>query len=264
EHSISGFLDAYDAATGKRLWRFNTIPQPGEPNFGTWAGDSWKTGGVATWNNGSYDPETNTVFWGTSNPWPDYNGDFRAGDNLYPCSVLALYPDTGKLKWYFQFTPHDLHDWDATQIPILLDGEVRGRQRKLMSWASRNGFYYLLDRSNGEFILAKAMVRQTWASGFDDKGRPIVNPGQEPTPEGNDKVVPGADGAANWMSHSYSPLTKLLYVFARDEQRVFSKNIIRHTAAEEAAEAGGRGGRGGPDADVGGRGGRGGGGRGGA
>ncbi len=264
EHSISGFLDAYDAATGKRLWRFNTIPQPGEANFGTWAGDSWKTGGVATWNNGSYDPETNTVFWGTSNPWPDYNGDFRAGDNLYACSVLALDPDTGKLKWYFQFTPHDLHDWDATQIPILLEGEVRGRQRKLMSWASRNGFYYLLDRSNGEFILAKAMVRQTWAKGFDDKGRPIVNPGQEPTPEGNTSVFPGVDGGANWMSHSYSPLTRLLYVFARDEQRVFSKNAIRHTAAEEAAEAGGRGGRGGPDADAGGRGGRGGaGGRGG-
>ena len=236
EHSISGFLDAYDPATGKRLWRFNTIPQPGEPNFGTWAGDSWKTGGVATWNNGSYDPETNTVFWGTSNPWPDYNGDFRAGDNLYACSVLALDPDTGKLKWYFQFTPHDLHDWDATQIPILIDAPVRDRPRKLMAWASRNGFYYLLDRTNGEFLTAKAMVRQTWAKGFDDKGRPILNPGQEPTPEGNDKVFPGVDGAANWMSHSYSPLTNLLYVFAREEQRLFSKNSIRHSPAEEAAD----------------------------
>ena len=230
EHSISGFLDAYDAATGKHLWRFHTIPQPGEPNFGTWAGDSWKTGGVATWNNGSYDPETNTVYWGTSNPWPDYNGDFRAGDNLYSCSVLALDADTGKLKWHYQLTPHDTHDWDATQIPILLDGQFRGRPRKLMAWAARNGFYYLLDRNNGEFLLAKNFVRQTWAKGFDDKGRPQVIPGNDPTPEGIDTVFPGVDGGANWMSHSYSPLTRLLYVFAREERRVFTKNEIRHAA----------------------------------
>jgi alcohol dehydrogenase (cytochrome c) len=258
EHSISGFLDAYDAATGKHLWRFHTIPQPGEANFGTWAGDSWKTGGVATWNNGSYDPETNTVFWGTSNPWPDYNRDVREGDNLYSCSVLALDPDTGKLKWYFQFTPHDTHDWDATQIPILLDAPFRDRPRKLMAWAARNGFYYLLDRNNGEFLLAKNFVRQNWAKGFDDKGRPDVVPGTDPTPEGLDTVFPGVDGGANWMSHSYSPLTRLLYVFARDERRVFTKTDIRHAAegnnaapigAEAAGAnspaAGGRGGRGG-------------------
>ena len=235
EHAISGFLDAYDAATGKRVWRFNTIPQPGEPNFGTWAGDSWKTGGVATWNNGSYDPETNTLYWGTSNPWPDYNGDFRAGDNLYSCSVLALDPDTGKLKWHYQFTPHDTHDWDATQIPILLDAPFRGRPRKLMAWAARNGFYYLLDRNTGEFLLAKNFVRQTWAKGFDDKGRPQVIPGNDPTPEGNDTVFPGVDGGANWMSHSYSPLTRLLYVFAREERRVFTKNEIRHAAEDNNA-----------------------------
>jgi alcohol dehydrogenase (cytochrome c) len=230
EHSISGFLDAYDAATGKHLWRFHTIPQPGEPNFGTWADDSWKTGGVATWNHGSYDPETNTVYWGTSNPWPDYNGDSRAGDNLYSCSVLALDADTGKLKWHYQLTPHDTHDWDATQIPILLDAQFRGRPRKLMAWAARNGFYYLLDRNSGEFLLAKNFVRQTWAKGFDDKGRPQVIPGNDPTPEGIDTVFPGVDGGANWMSHSYSPLTRLLYVFAREERRVFTKNEIRHAA----------------------------------
>ena len=257
EHPVSGFLDAYDAATGKRVWRFNTIPQPGEANFGTWAGDSWKTGGVSTWNTGSYDPVTNTVFWGTSNPWPDYNGDFRAGDNLYSCSVLALDADTGKLKWHYQFTPHDTHDWDATQIPVLLDGPFRGKQRNLMAWAARNGFYYLLDRNNGEFLLAKSFVRQTWVRGFDDKGRPDIIPGNDPTPEGNDKVFPGVDGAANWMSHSYSPLTKLLYVFARDERRVFSKNAVRHAAegnnasptglevVGEAPAAGGPPGRGG-------------------
>jgi alcohol dehydrogenase (cytochrome c) len=237
EHSISGFLDAYDAATGKRIWRFHTIPQPGEPNFGTWAGDSWKTGGVATWNNGSYDPETNTVFWGTSNPWPDYNRDFREGDNLYSCSVVALDADTGKLKWHYQFTPHDTHDWDATQIPVLLDAPFRGQPRKLMAWAARNGFYYLLDRGTGEFLTAKAFVRQTWAKGFDDKGRPDIIPGNDPTPEGIDTVFPGVDGGANWMSHSYSPLTRLLYVFARDERRVFSKNSVRHATPEEVAAA---------------------------
>ncbi len=235
EHPISGFLDAYDAATGKRLWRFNTIPQPGEANFGTWAGDSWKTGGVATWNTGSYDPESNTVYWGTSNPWPDYNGDFRAGDNLYSCSVLALDPDTGKLKWHYQFTPHDTHDWDASQIPILLDAPFRDKQRKLIAWAARNGFYYLLDRNSGEFLLAKSFVRQTWVRGFDDKGRPQVIPGNDPTPEGNDRIFPGVDGAANWMSPSYSPLTKLFYVFARDERRLFTKNDVRHAAEENNA-----------------------------
>jgi alcohol dehydrogenase (cytochrome c) len=236
EHPGSGFLDAYDAVTGKRVWRFHTVPQPGEPNFGTWAGDSWKTGGVATWNNGSYDADTNTLFWGTSNPWPDYNADTRKGDNLYSCSVLALDPDTGKLKWHFQFTPQDTHDWDATQIPILVDGQVRGENRKLMAWAARNGFYYLLDRETGKFILAKSFVRQTWAKGFDDKGRPEIIPGNDPTDEGIDTVFPGVDGGANWMSHSYSPLTKLLYVFARDERRLFTKNAVRHLNDGEASE----------------------------
>ena len=230
EHPGRGFLDAYDAVTGKQVWRFHTIPEPGEPNFGTWAGDSWKTGGAATWNNGSYDVESNTLFWGTSNPWPDYNADDRKGANLYSCSVLALDPDTGKLKWYFQFTPQDTHDWDATQIPILIDreGPDRAASRKLMAWPSRNGFYYLLDRNNGKFILAKSFVRQTWAKGFDDNGKPEVIPGNDPTAEGIDTVFPGVDGGANWMSNSYSPLTRLLYVFARDERRVYTKNAVRH------------------------------------
>ena len=241
EHGVSGFLDAYDAATGKQVWRFHTIPQPGEPNFGTWAGDSWKTGGASTWNIGSYDPELNLIYWGTSNPWPDYNTDFRAGTNLYSCSVIALDADTGKLKWYYQFTPHDAHDWDSTQVPILLDGEFRGRQRKLMAWANRNGFYYLLDRSTGEFLTAKAFVRQTWNKGFDDSGKPEIIPGNDPTAEGIDTVFPGIDGGANWMSHSYSPITKLLYVFARDERRVFTKTAVVHptTAAEDGFGEGG-------------------------
>jgi len=234
ERGVSGFLDAYDTKTGQRLWRFNTIPQPGEPNFGTWAGDSWKTGGVTTWNNGAYDPETNTLFWGTSNPWPDYNDDFRAGDNLYSCSVLALDPDTGKLKWFYQFTPHDLHDWDSTQVPILLDTQFRGELKKAIAWPNRNGFFYLLDRTNGKFLMAKPFVKQTWAKGFDDNGRPEIIPGNDPTPEGNDQVWPGIDGGANWMSHSYSPLTKLLYVFAREEHRLFEKNAVRHPTTEGA------------------------------
>jgi alcohol dehydrogenase (cytochrome c) len=232
ERGVSGFLDAYDAKTGQRVWRFNTIPQPGEPNFGTWAGDSWKTGGVTTWNTGSYDPETNTVFWGTSNPWPDYNDDERKGDNLYSCSVLALDPDTGKLKWHYQFTPHDLHDWDSTQVPVLVDVRYQGQTRKTLAWPNRNGFFYLIDRTNGKFIMAKAFVKQTWASGFDDNGRPQVIPGNEPTPEGNDSVWPGTDGGANWMSHTYSPLTRLLYTFAREEHRRFSKGAIQHPTTE--------------------------------
>ncbi len=222
ERGVRGFLDAYDTASGKRVWRFNTIPGPDEPNFGTWEGDSWKTGGAGTWNNGSYDPELNLVYWGTGNPWPAYNDDFRKGDNLYSGSVIALDADSGKLKWHFQFTPHDLHDWDATQIPILLDAKFKGRQRKLMLWPNRNGFFYVLDRTNGEFLLAKAFVKQTWAEGFDANGRPKLIPGNDPSPTGNVEVWPGVDGAANWMSHSYSPITKLLYVFAREEHRVYT------------------------------------------
>ena len=238
ERAVSGFLDAYDAKTGERAWRFNTIPQPGEPNFGTWAGDSWKTGGAATWNTGAYDPETNTLFWGTGNPWPDYFDDNRAGDNLYSASVLALDPDTGKLKWYYQFTPHDIHDWDSTQNPVLVDTEFLGQTRKVLAWPNRNGFFYLIDRTNGKFLSATAFVKQTWNDGFDyeNNGRPKVIPGTEPTPEGNEGVWPGIDGAANWMSHSYSPLTKLLYTFAREERRAYTKSPVQIPTTEERPE----------------------------
>ena len=253
ERAVSGFLDAYDAKTGAHAWRFNTIPQPGEPNFGTWAGDSWKTGGAATWNTGSYDPDTNTLFWGTGNPWPDYYDVNRAGDNLYSASVLALDPDTGKLKWYYQFTPHDVHDWDSTQNPVLVDTEFLGQTRKVLAWPNRNGFFYLIDRTNGKFLSATAFVKQTWNDGFDyeNNGRPKLLPGMDPTPEGNEKVWPGIDGAANWMSHSYSPLTKLLYTFAREERRAYTANPVQiPTTAEQpegptAAVLFGRGGGGG-------------------
>ncbi len=237
ERGVSGFLDAYNPKTGELLWRFHTIPQPGDPNFGTWAGDSWKTGGASTWNTGAYDADTNTLFWGTSNPWPDYFDDNRAGDNLYSASVLALDPDTGKLKWHYQFTPHDTHDWDSTQNPVLVDTEFLGQPRKVLAWANRNGFFYLIDRTNGKFLSATAFVKQTWNDGFDyeKNGRPKLVPGMEPTPEGNDRVWPGIDGGSNWMAHSYSPLTKLLYVFAREEHRAYTKNEPPHPTTEERA-----------------------------
>jgi len=251
ERGVSGFLDAYDPKTGTLLWRFHTIPQPGDPNFGTWDGDSWKTGGASTWNTGAYDADTNTLFWGTSNPWPDYFDDNRAGDNLYSASVLALDPDTGKLKWFYQFTPHDTHDWDSTQNPVLVDTEFLGQTRKVLAWPNRNGFFYLIDRTNGKFLSATAFVKQTWNDGFDyeNNGRPKIVPGMQPTPEGNNRVWPGIDGGANWMAHSYSPLTRLLYVFAREEHRAFTKNEVPHPTTEERGggpPGGGRGGGGRP------------------
>jgi alcohol dehydrogenase (cytochrome c) len=242
EGGIRGFLDAYDAKTGERAWRFWTIPAPGEPGSETWGGDSWRYGGASTWITGSYDPELNLVYWGTGNPGPDYNGDVRPGDNLYSCSLLALDLDTGKLKWHFQFTPHDTRDWDATQIPVLLDSTLGGRPRKLVVVPNRNGFYYVLDRETGEFLLAKPYVKQTWAKEIDKKGRPVVNPGQDPTPEGNDSIWPGVDGGNNWMSPSYNPNTRLLYFNAREERRRFFKTDAPEFRPGEALFGGGGGG----------------------
>jgi alcohol dehydrogenase (cytochrome c) len=225
ELGIRGFVDAYYASTGEHAWRFNTIPGPGEPGSETWGKDgALAHGGGSTWLPGSFDPELNLLYWGTGNPGPDYNGDVRPGDNLYTCSMLALDPDTGKLKWYFQYTPHDTRDWDSTQVPVLLDSTIGGRPRKLLLHANRNGFYYVLDRQTGEFLLAKAYAKQTWVKEFDSKGRPVVNPGQEPTLAGNDSIWPGVDGAGNWMSPSYSPITRLLYVDVREERRRFFKS----------------------------------------
>ena len=213
EYGIRGFLDAYDADTGEREWRTYTIPGPDHPDNRTWAGDSWRTGGSPTWITGSYDPDLNLVYWGTGNPGPDWNGDLRQGDNLYADSVLALDGDTGEMSWYFQFTPHDVHDWDAIQIPVLADIELDGETRKAMLWANRNGFYYTLDRETGEFLLGKAFALQTWAEGLDSNGRPIRRPGTFPSQEGT-LVAPIAGGATNWWSPAYSPRTGLLYVNA--------------------------------------------------
>jgi alcohol dehydrogenase (cytochrome c) len=215
EAGIRGFLDAYDSKTGKLLWRLWTIPGPGEPGHESWKGDSWKNGGAPTWVTGSYDPELNLIYWGTGNPGPDWNGDPRPGDNLYSCSLLAIDASTGKLRWYFQFTPHDVHDWDATEIPVLMDVELAGRTRKVVAMANRNAFYYILDRASGEFLLGTPYAKQTWAKGLDARGRPIVIPGTEPTVEGN-LVWPSLQGATNWFSPSYSPHTKLFYVAVRE------------------------------------------------
>ena len=165
EFGVRGFIDAYYAKTGKLAWRFWTVPGPGEPGHETWDGDSWKTGSATTWVTGSYDPELNVVYWGTGNPGPDWNGDVRGGDNLYSDCLLALDADTGKLKWHFQFTPHDVHDWDSVEIPVLVDRPFRGKPRKLVLFANRNGFYYVLDRETGQFLAGKALSRQILGEG---------------------------------------------------------------------------------------------------
>lgn len=220
EYGVRGFLDAYDAETGERVWRFYTIPGEGEKNNDSWEGDSWKTGGAPTWVTGSYDPELNLIYWGTGNPGPDWNGEARMGDNLYSDSVVALDADTGELEWYFQFTPHDVHDWDATQTPLLVDMEFDGRMRKLMLWPNRNAFFYVLDRETGEFLLGSPFAKQTWAKGLDERGRPIRIPNMFPSLEGT-LVYPSVNGAANWWSASYSPRTELVYIVTYDGADTF-------------------------------------------
>jgi alcohol dehydrogenase (cytochrome c) len=209
DYGIRGFIAAFDGRTGKELWRFYTIPGPGEPGNETWAGESWKRGGGGVWVTGSYDPESNLTYWGIGNPGPDFNGDSRAGDNLYSNAVVALDADSGKLRWHFQFTPHDEFDYDSTQVPVLADIEWRGRPRKTMLWANRNGFWYVLDRTSGEFLFGAPFTKVTWADGLDAKGRP--NRVQSPTP-GGIVVYPSFVGATNWYSPSYSPRTGLFYV----------------------------------------------------
>ncbi len=211
ELGIRGFLAAYDAKTGKQVWKFNTIPGPGEPGHETWENDAWKTGGGSIWLTGSYDPELNLTYWGVGNPGPDWNPDVRPGDNLYTDSVVALDADSGKLKWHFQFTPHDEWDWDAVQIPVLVDAEWEGAPRKLMLWGNRNAFYYVLDRATGEFLLGKAFVKQNWTIGLDETGRPIKAPGRGPSEEGT-KTFPGVQGGTNWFAPSFSPRTNLFYL----------------------------------------------------
>jgi alcohol dehydrogenase (cytochrome c) len=240
EYGIRGFVDAYDAKTGTRAWRFWTVPGPGEKGHDSWSGDSWKTGSAATWVTGSYDAALNLLYWNTGNPGPDYNGEEREGDNLYSESILALDASQGTLKWHFQFTPHDTHDWDANHVPMLIDAVFRGQPRKLAAIANRNGFFYLLDRQSGQFLMAKQYGKQTWASGFDDKGRPQRLPETEPIPEGK-MIYPGVHGATNWNSPSYSPVTKWAYVATREEGTVFYRATVDYSAGNYFAAGGMRG-----------------------
>jgi alcohol dehydrogenase (cytochrome c) len=212
EYGTRGFLAAYDASSGKEAWRFYTIPGPGMPGHETWQGNSWEHGGGSYWVTGSYDSSANLIYWGTGNPGPDWNPDERPGDNLYTDCAIALDADTGALKWFFQFTPHDGSDWDATQVPVLVDMDWNGAPRKTMLWANRNGFFYVLDRLTGRFLSGHPFVKQNWASGLDENGRPIRASIEEALP-----VNPGNQGGTNWYSPSYSPHTGLFYITAWED-----------------------------------------------
>jgi alcohol dehydrogenase (cytochrome c) len=224
EYGIRGFIAAYDARTGKQAWKFHTIPGPGERGHETWQGDAWEHGGGSAWITGSYDPDLNLIYWGTGNPGPDWNPDQRPGDNLYTDCAVALDADTGKMKWYFQFTPHDAADWDAVQIPVLVNENWNGTPRKLLLWANRNGFFYVLDRATGKFLSGRPFVKQNWAKGLDDNGRPMLTGLAEGA-----SVYPGVQGGTNWYSPSYSPRTRLFYISAWDNySTIFTKQPMEY------------------------------------
>jgi acido-empty-quinoprotein group A len=228
---VRGFLESLDPATGAIQWRWFTDPDPGQPGSETWPKDTDAIlhGGGMTWMTGTYDPELNLLYWGTGNPNPVLAGDARPGDNLYTCSIVALNPDTGKLAWYFQPSPHDVHDWDAVETPVLFDAEFSGKPRKLLAQASRNGFYFLLDRTNGQHLTTAPFIDQNWSKGIDSRGRPIAKPEATPSPDGA-LVEPGSDGSSNWMAPSFDPQTGLFYVNAR---RIFSVFYLTTTGKAE-------------------------------
>lgn len=228
---IRGFLDAYDGRTGKRRWRFHTVPERGQPGAESWTGNAWKTGGAAPWMTGAYDPELDLIYWGVGNPSPVYNGEARPGDNLFSDSALALDPDDGTLRWHFQFTPHDVHDMDAAQTPILFDAEFAGRPRRLMLWPNRNGFYYVLDRATGEFLLARPFARQTWAESIDSRGRPIIRQSAQPSPQGT-LSYPSPAGATNWWSSSLDAVRGLVYVPVLDRGMFYFTGPVHYQVGE--------------------------------
>jgi alcohol dehydrogenase (cytochrome c) len=216
EMGLRGFLDAYDPATGKRLWRFYTTAAPDSPGGDTWPGDTWKLGGGGTWLTGSYDPQLHTLYWSVGNPAPSFNPDVRKGDNLYTDSVVALDPDTGKLKWYYQFTPNDSHDWDSEEDLVLADQMVDGKIRKILLHADRNGVLYALDRVTGQFLWAKPFVKTTWVRGWDKDGRPLVNHDTDATPQGH--IVWPATGGTNFQAPSYDQKSQTLYLQTNEAQ----------------------------------------------
>ena len=223
DEGVRGFVAAFDQSTGKEVWRFWAVPARGEPGAETWQGSAIDHPGAATWMTGSYDQELQTLYWAMGNPGPDMIGDDRRGDNLYSDSVVALDVKTGRRKWHFQFTPHDVHDYDAQQPLVLVDAQWQGRPRKLLVQANRNGYFYVLDRTSGEYLLGRQFVKNvTWASGLTAAGRPIVVPDMEPTREGR-RVCPSLEGASNWYSASFSPATGLFYVQTNDKCGIFTR-----------------------------------------
>ena len=249
EYGIVGFIEAYDPATGKKLWHINSIPQAGEPGNETWAGDSWKHGSGGTWLTGSFDAELNTLYWAVGNPGPDINGDVRKGDDLYTCSVLALDPDTGKIKWHYQFTPHDTRDWDATEDLLLVDRMWHGQNRKLLIQANRNGNFYVLDRTNGRFLAAAPYVRTNWVKGWDANGKPLTIPAADASP-GGAWVYPSLIGGSNFQSPSYSPLTGWLYFTYHDGGQRFATGPAPFEPGKQFQGEGGGGGAGAPAGDA--------------
>jgi alcohol dehydrogenase (cytochrome c) len=220
DSGVRGFVAAFDAQRGTLRWKLWTIPGPGEFGSSSWPGDLYLHGGATTWMPGTYDPELDTVYWTTSNAAPDFDGSSRPGDDLYTASVLAIDPNTGKMKWYFQFTPHDLYDYDANETPVLVDQEENGATRHLLLQANRNGFFYVLDRTDGKFLRAFPFLEKlTWATGIDASGRPLLS-GLVPTKEGT-HICPGIVGATNWFSPSYNPNTGLFYVMALENCNIY-------------------------------------------
>ncbi|HKD04343.1 MAG TPA: PQQ-binding-like beta-propeller repeat protein [Bryobacteraceae bacterium] len=223
EEGARGFIAAFDQTTGKEVWRFWTVPAPGEPGSETWKGKGIEHGGAVAWFTGSYDASTDTVFWQAGNPGEDYNGDDRLGDNLYSDSILALDAKTGKLKWHYQTTPHDLWDWDTTETMLVVDANWEGRPRKLLVQGNRNGFFYVFDRSDGKLLLAKQFINDlTWAKGIGPDGRPILVSGQEPSAAGT-HVCPSQDGATNWYSPSFNPALNLFFMQTNEKCSVYTK-----------------------------------------
>jgi alcohol dehydrogenase (cytochrome c) len=223
EYGIRGFLAAYDAETGRQQWKFNTIPGPGEFGHDTWKNNAWQSGGGATWVTGSYDPSLDLLYWGVGNPAPGMQGDVRPGDNLFTNSMVALHGESGKLAWFFQFTPHDEHDWDAAQTPILADIPIKGVLRRVLCVANRNGFYYVLDRTTGEFLIGIPFVEQNWARDLDSAGRPILSSDSEVTRAGR-LTKPGVGGGANWQNSAFDNKRGLIFVPATEGASVFTKS----------------------------------------
>jgi alcohol dehydrogenase (cytochrome c) len=224
EFGIRGFLAAYDAETGRQQWKFYTIPGPGEFGHDTWKNDAWRTGGGPTWITGSYDPSLDLLYWGVGNPAPDEQGDVRPGDNLFTDSIIALHASSGKLAWYFQFTPHDDHDWDAAQTPILADILIKGLLRRVICVANRNGFYYVLDRTTGEFLVGVPFVEQNWAKGLDSAGRPILSSDEGVSSSGR-LTRPGVGGGVNWQNAAFDHNSGLIFVPATESVSVFTKAL---------------------------------------